>query len=247
MNYILYPGSLPDIKHFTLCSWTRLSQMDQFTTLLSYANSDSNNQIVIVFSKEAGVFVYINNNIRWVKHCAAYITILRDNNFGLRNFQRVSQQGTRVPLLTEPVFKTSKPHEKTRWAGPAEVSHFPLHLLLRSPGKEFALAQLAREILPTSSQVEQGEKENPRAQVLVSLQYLESRIHRIQDCRVLPFMGRNHLFCSANRLKGLCHAVQFILFNFANYSPSIAMELEVSKEITCKWQNQKSETNKYVS
>ena len=27
-------------------------------------------------------------------------------------------------------------------------------------------------------------------------------------------------------------AVQFILFNFANYSPSIAMELEVSKEIT---------------
>ena len=29
-------------------------------------------------------------------------------------------------------------------------------------------------------------------------------------------------------------AVQFILFNFANYSPSVAMELKVSKEITCK-------------
>ena len=29
-------------------------------------------------------------------------------------------------------------------------------------------------------------------------------------------------------------AVQFILCNFANYSPSIAMELKVSKEITCK-------------
>ena len=29
-------------------------------------------------------------------------------------------------------------------------------------------------------------------------------------------------------------AVQFILFNFANYSSSVAMELEVSKEITCK-------------
>ena len=27
-------------------------------------------------------------------------------------------------------------------------------------------------------------------------------------------------------------AVQFILFNFAKYSPSIAMELKVSKEIT---------------
>ena len=29
-------------------------------------------------------------------------------------------------------------------------------------------------------------------------------------------------------------AVHFILFNFANYSPSIGMELKVSKEITCK-------------
>ena len=29
-------------------------------------------------------------------------------------------------------------------------------------------------------------------------------------------------------------AVQFILFNFANYSPSIAIELKVSKELTCK-------------
>ena len=29
-------------------------------------------------------------------------------------------------------------------------------------------------------------------------------------------------------------AVQFILFNFANYLPLIAMELKVSKEITWK-------------
>ena len=29
-------------------------------------------------------------------------------------------------------------------------------------------------------------------------------------------------------------AVQFILFNFANNSPSIAMELEVNREITWK-------------
>ena len=42
-------------------------------------------------------------------------------------------------------------------------------------------------------------------------------------------------------------AVHFILFNFANYLPSIAMELEASKEITGKWQNQRSETKKYVS
>ena len=41
-------------------------------------------------------------------------------------------------------------------------------------------------------------------------------------------------------------AVQFTLFNFANYSPSIAMELKVpvSKEITCKLQNQRFGTNK---
>ena len=32
----------------------------------------------------------------------------------------------------------------------------------------------------------------------------------------------------------LCHGspIQFILFNFSNYSPSISMELKVSKEIT---------------
>ena len=34
-----------------------------------------------------------------------------------------------------------------------------------------------------------------------------------------------------NLLKGLCHAVNFILFNFANYTPSITMELKVSKEL----------------
>ena len=36
--------------------------------------------------------------------------------------------------------------------------------------------------------------------------------------------------------RGHVTAVQFILFNFANYSPSIAMKLKVSKEITCKLQ-----------
>ena len=34
--------------------------------------------------------------------------------------------------------------------------------------------------------------------------------------------------------RGCVTAVQFILFNFADYSPSIAMELKVSKEITWK-------------
>ena len=53
--------------------------------------------------------------------------------------------------------------------------------------------------------------------------------------------------CKIWVIKGPVTAVQLILFNFANYLPSIAMELKVSKEITCKWQNQRSETNKYVS
>ena len=42
-------------------------------------------------------------------------------------------------------------------------------------------------------------------------------------------------------------AVQLILFNFSNYTPSIAMDLKVCKEIAGKSQNQRSETNKYVS
>ena len=38
------------------------------------------------------------------------------------------------------------------------------------------------------------------------------------------------------KLKGAVRvtAVQFILYNFTNYSPSIAMELKVNKEITCE-------------
>ena len=47
-------------------------------------------------------------------------------------------------------------------------------------------------------------------------------------------------------IRGCVTVVQFILFNFADYYPSIAMDDKVSKEITIKWQNQKSETNKYV-
>ena len=49
-------------------------------------------------------------------------------------------------------------------------------------------------------------------------------------------------------LKELCHGspVHFV-YNFANYSASTAIELKVSKEITCKLQNQIFKTNKYVS
>ena len=61
---------------------------------------------------------------------------------------------------------------------------------------------------------------------------------------------RIHAICSntddrQETERGCVTAVQFILFNFANYSPSIVMELKVSKEITCKWQSQRFETNKH--
>ena len=39
---------------------------------------------------------------------------------------------------------------------------------------------------------------------------------------------------SAQKRLGQATAVHFILFYFANYSPLIAMELKVGKEITCK-------------
>ena len=60
--------------------------------------------------------------------------------------------------------------------------------------------------------------------------------------------GRFRAVAVVERFKrGCVTAAQLLLFNFANYSPSIAMKLKVRKDITCKWQNQRSETNKYVS
>ena len=49
-------------------------------------------------------------------------------------------------------------------------------------------------------------------------------------------------------LKGLCHGspVHFVYFCQLLALNHIAMELKVSKEVTGKWQNQRSETNKYV-
>ena len=41
-------------------------------------------------------------------------------------------------------------------------------------------------------------------------------------------------FITVYRYSGCVTAVHFILFYFANYSPSIAMELKVGKEIACK-------------
>ena len=53
--------------------------------------------------------------------------------------------------------------------------------------------------------------------------------------------------CKIWVIKGAVTAAQFILFNFANYLPSIAMELKVTKEIMCKLRNQSCETNKWIS
>ena len=79
------------------------------------------------------------------------------------------------------------------------------------------------------------------------------------NCRIKFYLKTNNAFlyclCGPQRqstnngfLKGRCHGSPVHLrFNFANYSPTIALELEVSKNITGKWRNQISETNKYIS
>ena len=47
---------------------------------------------------------------------------------------------------------------------------------------------------------------------------------------------RRYIVLDLLMLKGLCHGspVQFVLISFSNYSPLLVMELNVSKEITCK-------------
>ena len=86
-----------------------------------------------------------------------------------------------------------------------------------------------------------------------ALRTLASYGHLIFEAKFALSLGKKALTFSLNPpdtdtpLKGLCHGspVHFVIF--ANYSPSIAIELKVSKEITCKWQSQRFGRNKYVS
>ena len=63
--------------------------------------------------------------------------------------------------------------------------------------------------------------------------------------RLLNLRVRRHYLAQFEFL-GFWHDQKLDL-STANYSPSVAMELKVGKEITCKLQNQRSETNKDVS
>ena len=79
--------------------------------------------------------------------------------------------------------------------------------------------------------------------------YVRTQVNFTRVNNIEPMYGRSRVnvkfeLRSTLFKRGCVTAVQFILFNFVNYSPSIAMELKVSKEITGKWQNQSSETNK---
>ena len=87
---------------------------------------------------------------------------------------------------------------------------------------------------------------------LSSYFYVRTQVNFTRVNNIEPMYGRSRVnvkfeLRSTLFKRGCVTAVQFILFNFANYSPSVAMELKLSKEITCKWQNQRSEANKYVS
>ena len=94
---------------------------------------------------------------------------------------------------------------------------------------------------------------NKRRQILTILTVPSWQFHFFPDRSCLQIQNISLQIsevCQAIEIdvkRGCVTAVQFILFNFANYSPSIAMELKVSKEIACKWPNQRSETKKYVS
>ena len=82
-----------------------------------------------------------------------------------------------------------------------------------------------------------------------SFPYVKTRVNVVHREQVSEMTGSFivGLTIVTSLLKGLCHGSPVHLFNFANFSPSIAMELKVSKEIACKLQNQKSDANKYVS
>ena len=62
VNHVKYSKPLPSIQHFTLCHWTKLSQMGgDFATVLSYASSDTANAILITLRKVVGVTIHLNN------------------------------------------------------------------------------------------------------------------------------------------------------------------------------------------
>ena len=60
------------------------------------------------------------------------------------------------------------------------------------------------------------------------------------------------VICTCAKDKWYWYFLKYTTFSISNYldtwqSPDSVKRVKVSKEITCKWQNQRSETNKYVS
>ena len=64
-------------------------------------------------------------------------------------------------------------------------------------------------------------------------------------CLMLCYLKR-HAGKMTSNLKGQCHRNILHLFNIANYTSLFAVELYVSKEITCKWHNLCFVFNKFV-
>ena len=69
---------------------------------------------------------------------------------------------------------------------------------------------------------------NPKKKLTISSHYIT----------LFSILSKNsqglNLTSMVSALRGGVMAVQFILSYFGNYSPSIAMELKLGKEITCK-------------
>ena len=126
------------------------------------------------------------------------------------------------------------------------LSHFPWYFS-REGSKEWALSVVPHfSLSPPRLAFLVWDDVHGRLRFAVPLYYPwgKLRVCREKWLTSMTILFRDFMISQRYLLKGCVTAVQFILFNFANYSTSIAMELEVSKKITCKWQNQRSETNK---
>ena len=83
-----------------------------------------------------------------------------------------------------------------------------------------------------------GNFSGPKSNIPIEIQRIRAGVlaSKLLHCVSLTdsFIMLNAKLLKPRSESGCVTAVQFILFNFSNYSPSIAMELEVSKENTYK-------------
>ncbi|KAL9960797.1 hypothetical protein ACROYT_G034299 [Oculina patagonica] len=58
---ITYSGTLPSLQSFTLCYWIRITDMVSYATTFSYANSQTNNALMIMLIKTKTARIHLND------------------------------------------------------------------------------------------------------------------------------------------------------------------------------------------